>query len=127
MTVYGDRIPERPDKELACTDIQTVQELAPLNKERVRRYVSKLRPKGGTTPLAAAISHVYTGFNSANGGIIIAITDGIEECDPTPLETVNGLARENVDLKLNLIGFDLRQEATRQMMRDIAAVGGGQY
>ncbi|MET1412315.1 VWA domain-containing protein [Roseibium sp. HPY-6] len=131
LTVYGARIPEKPDKERACQDILTVQATGPLQKERVVRFIKDLRPRGGTTPLAASIGTVFEGMKQGqgrtDGGIIIAITDGIEECDPNPVVTVESLAAAGINLELNLIGFDLRQEATRDMMRRLAEVGGGRY
>ena len=127
LTVYGARIPEQPDKARACTDIVTVQETGPLRKEEVRRFIRDLRPRGGTTPLASSIAHVFKQFGGRKGGIIIAITDGIEECDDEPVVTVERLAAASVDLELNLIGFDLRQEATREMMRRLAEAGRGRY
>ena len=128
LTVYGARIPERPDKALACTDIVTVQDLAPLDKAPVSRFIRDLRPRGGTTPLARSIAHVVEDFDAKNGGIIVAITDGIEECDTEPLVTVENLKARGLDqIELNVIGFDLRDAASADMMQEIASIGGGTY
>jgi len=128
LTVYGARIPERPDKALACTDIVTVQDLAPLDKAPVGRFIRDLRPRGGTTPLASSIAHVVENFGAKDGGIIVAITDGIEECDPEPLVTVEDLKVRGLEqIELNVIGFDLRDAASSEMMQQIAGIGGGTY
>lgn len=128
LTVYGARIPERPDKDLACTDIVTIQDLAPLDKASIGQFIRDLRPRGGTTPLARSIEHVVRNFRGENGGIIVAITDGIEECDPDPLVTVGQLNAHGLDqIELNVIGFDLRDDASRSMMEQIAEAGGGKY
>lgn len=128
LTVYGARIPETPDKALACTDIVTVQDLAPLEAEQVKAFVSDLQPRGGTTPLARSIDHVVRDFKGENGGIVVAITDGIEECDPEPLATIEELQKVGLEkIELNVIGFDLQNAGTKQMMQKIAALGGGLY
>ena len=128
LTVYGARIPERPDKARACTDIVTVKENGPLLHRPVRDFIGNLRPRGGTTPLTRSVAHVVQNFKSKTGGIIVAVTDGIEECDPTPLVTVEQLKSQGLDkIELNVLGFDLRDRATKDMMEKIAAIGGGRY
>lgn len=128
FTVYGARIPEKAGKEKACTDIVTLQDVAPLNKKAVKDFIARHKPRGGTTPLAGSIEHVSAHFSGNKGGIIIAVTDGIEECDPDAVESVRGLKAGKMKyLELNVVGFALRNPEARVMMETIARVGGGQY
>ena len=128
FTVYGARIPEKAGKERACTDIVTLQEIGPLNKQAVKEFVARQEPRGGTTPLAGSIRHVAETFAREKGGIIVAVTDGIEECDPDPTATIDALKRGNLEyLELNVVGFALRDPKAREMMETIAEIGGGRY
>jgi Mg-chelatase subunit ChlD len=128
FTVYGARIPERAGKDKACTDIATLQALAPLNKQAVRDFVARQKPRGGTTPLARSVQHVAQNFAGKNGGIIIAVTDGIEECDPDPVATIDALKHGQMQyLELDVVGFALKDPDARKMMETIAEVGGGRY
>jgi Mg-chelatase subunit ChlD len=128
LTVYGARIPEKAGKQRACTDIVTLENLAPLNKKAVKDFIARHRPRGGTTPLAASIRHVAENFPNQNNGLIIAVTDGIEECDPSPVETVKGLKAGKMQyLELNVVGFALKDPEAQAMMKAISEVGGGQY
>ena len=127
LTLYGRRLREGDGKERACTDIETVYE-GPFRRDEIIDFVNKLQPRGGTTPLARSIDHVVRNFEGENGGVIVAITDGIEECDPQPLVTVERLKSLGLQhIELNVIGFDLRDEASKRMMQQIADLGGGAY
>jgi Mg-chelatase subunit ChlD len=128
FTVYGARIPEKAGKDKACTDIVTLQKLGPLDKQAVKDFVAKRKPKGGTTPLVRSVRHVAEDFAGKNGGIIIAVTDGIEECDPDPIATIDELKGGKLQyLELNVVGFALQDPEAREMMETIAKVGGGRY
>lgn len=128
LTIYGARVPERAGKDVACEDVLTVKEMGPLAKRPVADFIAGLDPIGGTTPLARSIAHVVRDFRAENGGIVIAITDGIEECDPEPLVTVEQLKSAGLEtIELNVIGFDLRDAEAQTMMQQIAALGGGRF
>lgn len=130
FTVYGSRIPERAGKQKACTDIVTLQKLAPLDKQAVKNFVAEKKPKGGTTPLVGSVEHVVADFPQNKGGIIIVVTDGKEECNHDPAARITALKAgkmKHLDLELDVVGFALKDPKTRAMMETIAAVGGGQY
>jgi Mg-chelatase subunit ChlD len=128
FTVYGARIPEKAGKDKACTDIVTLQKLGPLDKQAVKDFVAKRKPTGGTTPLVRSVRHVAEDLAGQNGGIIIAVTDGIEECDPDPIATIDELKGGKLQyLELNVVGFALQDPKARKMMETIAQVGGGRY
>jgi len=128
LTVYGARIPEKSGKEEACRDVLTLMEMSPLVKAPIIDFVGQLKTNGGTTPLARSIAHVVRNFSGQNGGIVIVITDGIEECDRQPLVTIEELKSAGLEtIELNVIGFDLRNQASKEMMTRIAAIGGGRF
>lgn len=69
-----------------------------------------------------------TEFSGKNGGIIIAVTDGIEECNRKPVETIEALQSADLRyLELNVLGFALKDATTRAMMAQLAKAGGGRY
>ena len=154
LTVYGARIPERPDKNRACRDIITVREMSPLRRQAVTNFVGDLKPRGGTTPLWQTIEHVLEKMKSTPDGIVVVITDGIEECNVDMIDKLLSLGIEpskvnayGFDLsgpaapeiedkiqalglqrtQLNVLGFDLRDQVAKGMMDKLAGIGGGKF
>lgn len=154
LTVYGARVPERPDKRRACADISTVQETSPLQHQPVNDFIGDLTPRGGTTPLWASIEHVMQKMRSEPNSIVVVITDGIEECNTEMIDKLlslgiepskvnargfdlSGPAASEIDGKiralglersqLNVLGFDLRDKVAKGMMDKIATIGGGKF
>ena len=131
FTVYGNEIPEKVGKEQACEDTVTLQDFAPLNKKNLLDLTAPINAgKGGTTPIARSLSKVAASFRgeSANGGVIILVTDGIEECDQDPIATIAELRRDDLAvIPINVIGFALGEETAKSMMKQIADIGGGQF
>ena len=128
FTAYGHRVAEKPDKALACEDIETLHSFAPINKSTVARSIDRLKTRGGTTPLTRGVAHIADTSGEKSGGIIIVITDGIEECDATPLKTIEELRQAGLEkLQLDVVGFNLKDDASRDLMEKIAELGGGSY
>lgn len=128
FTAYGHRVAEKLDKALACDDIETLHSFAPINKSSITRSVDSLKTRGGTTPLTRGVAHIADTFGGKSDGIIIAITDGIEECDASPLKTIEELKDAGLEkLQLDVVGFNLEDKASRDLMQQIAELGGGSY
>ncbi|MEP2473110.1 MAG: VWA domain-containing protein, partial [Paracoccaceae bacterium] len=154
LTVYGARIPESRGKALACTDIVTVQETAPLRHQPVNAFVNDVNPRGGTTPLWATIEHVLEKMKGEPDGIVVVITDGIEECNVDMIDKLLTLGIEESKLntlglelsgpaaleiedkirtlglqktELNVLGYDLRDQTAKGMMIKLAGIGGGEF
>ena len=82
------------------------------------------------TPLAATIKSAYDDLkvksadNSEN--ILFIVSDGIETCDGNPVEEAKRLANSDLNVKVNIIGFNVDDEGQKQL-KETAAAGNGTY
>ena len=121
LTVYGHRRPR------ACDDIQVVAEVGAVDAGFVNEFVQQLRPKG-ETPIAASVelaASAFERFPDENNQLVV-VTDGIEECGGDVCSVADELARVNVDLKVNVVGFTLNDQQ-KSLIRCLADTTGGKF
>ncbi|MGB3256817.1 MAG: VWA domain-containing protein [Ornithinimicrobium sp.] len=81
----------------------------------------------GWTPLALAVEESAQDIpEEASDAIVYVVTDGIETCDGDPVAATEALATQGIEPVINVIGFQVGDDDTRQL-RDMARAGGGQY
>ena len=125
LRVFGNR------EENTCrTDLEVP--LAPLDAEGVESIVIDIEPKPyAGTPLADSIKQVTSDLAGASGPkTVILITDGEESCDGDVEAEIQALRKQDIDVILNIIGFDFEaedKEAARERFQHWAELGGGQY
>ena len=73
-------------------------------------------------------------FKGHQGGkIAVLITDGKETCNVSPdldfypLNAIRLARAGGVDFRLNIVGFDIRDAKTRQLLTAVAGESGGNY
>ncbi|MGF1627079.1 MAG: discoidin domain-containing protein [Alphaproteobacteria bacterium] len=132
LRVYGHRYPRDP-KERSCTDSELVVPFGPLDRERLAGAIDALNPQG-QTPIGLSLASLRDDFAGVDGPkVVILVTDGIETCDPDPgdpnhpPDVVRALLAEGLDIKVNVVGFDIGDGATRDFLRQISDLSGGQY
>jgi hypothetical protein len=82
----------------------------------------------GTTPIAYALQQVARDFGAARGEkMVILVTDGKEECRGNPSAVVSELLDRGFQMRLNVVGFALGDEATKREMQQIAERTGGHF
>ncbi len=121
LTVYGHRRPK------ACDDIQVVADVGSADAGFVNQFVQELAPKG-ETPIAASVqlaAAAFERFPDQNNQLVV-VTDGIEECGGNVCAVADDLARVNVDLKVNVVGFTLNDEQI-SLIRCLADKTGGKF
>ena len=59
--------------------------------------------------------------------MLILVTDGKEECKGNPSAVVSELLAKGFQLRLNVVGFALADEATKREMQQIAELTGGHF
>lgn len=121
LTVYGHRRPR------ACDDIQVVAEIGAVDAGFVNEFVQQLAPKG-ETPIAASVqmaAAAFKRFPDQNNQLVV-VTDGIEECGGDVCSVADQLARVNVDLKVNVVGFTLNDQQ-KSLIRCLADKTGGKF
>ena len=92
-----------------CNDIETLVEPAAGTADAIVTAAMALSPKG-KTPLSAAVKLAAEQLKYTEAkATVVLITDGIETCDADPCALATELAKDGVDLKVNVVGFGLSQ------------------
>ncbi len=123
---YGHQSP----RELHdCEDTELLvsfQKLA-LNRSDIKSRTTGLQAQG-YTPISFVLRQAADDFQNQDSGdrIIILVSDGKETCEGDPCETARALREANAGLVIHTIGFGV-DEATRQQLRCLSKVSGGQY
>ena len=125
LRVYGHRIREGQPGD--CQDSELVFPFAKIDKPRLLERVRAIQALG-TTPIAYSLQQVERDFGTARGEkMIILVTDGKEECKGNPSAVVSELLAKGFQLRLNVVGFALGDEATKREMQQIAELTGGHF
>ncbi len=77
LRVYGHR--ESSKSAQTCKDTELVVSIAKLDRERIVKVASRLKPRG-ETPLIYSTLQTISDLQKAGGGSVILITDGEESC-----------------------------------------------
>jgi len=123
LRAYGHRFRKGPK---ACTDTELLVPPAPLDRARILAAVDALAPRG-ETPMVYSALEARKDFADPNQAAVILVTDGIESCKGSVAELEKSY-REAGSLKLNVIGFGIRERKLEAQIRKLAeATGGGYY
>ncbi len=132
LRVYGHRYPREP-KDRSCTDTQLVVPFQRVDKAAFARFVDSIEPKG-QTPIGLSLRQVAEDFGEVPGSkIVVLITDGEETCSPDPDDpdypprVVEDLLARGLDIKVNIVGFDIDKDEVRAFLADLAAATGGTF
>jgi hypothetical protein len=88
--------------------------------------IQKIQPKG-KTPLVFSVLQAGDDFKDISNGSIILITDGIESCDGDINAIAPALKESGIELKLHIVGFDIREAEARAELEAIAKSTQGTY
>jgi len=124
LRIYGHRYPLN-DKR-ACQDTQLVVGIGAVAKDRLIESINKIQPKG-KTPLVYSVLQAGKDFEQIANGSIILITDGIESCHGDINSIAPALKKLGIGLKVHIVGFDIKEAASRQQLETIAKSTGGVY
>ncbi|UOQ49428.1 VWA domain-containing protein [Gracilibacillus caseinilyticus] len=114
-------------KEKSCSGIEEVSPLGNYEGEKFHEAVSSIDAKGWT-PLAAGIDKIMQLSAEQEGNVTVYIvSDGVETCDSNPIEAAESFVNNsNEDRTVNIIGFQVDQEAEEQLIA-VAEAGNGEY
>lgn len=113
------------NKEGDCGDIEL---LAPLGSGRadVIKAVKAINPKG-KTPLTKSIQFAAEQLKKRDAPTsIVVVSDGKESCNADPCEAAKAITAAGVNLKVHVVGFDVKKDEAEQL-QCIAKNGGGKY
>jgi Ca-activated chloride channel homolog len=130
LRTYGHKgTGDDKDKQLSCSSTEVMYETNTYNEQNFSAALNKFKPSGWT-PIAASIKAGYDDLkikaaeNTEN--ILYVVSDGIETCDGDPVEEARKLANSDLQVKVNIIGFNVDDEGQRQL-KAAAQAGNGQY
>jgi len=124
MRVYGHRHASKSAE--TCRDSQLVVPIAKLDRERIVKAASSLRPRG-ETPLIYSSLQAVNDLKAVGGGSVILITDGEESCGGDAKAAAAEIKNSGVDVTLNIVGFTLTGEKVEAELGTLAGSTGGRY
>jgi hypothetical protein len=122
LRVFGHIQPD------ACrTDLEIA--LAPLDPQTVAGRIANIEAMNlARTPIADSLLWVASDLAGASGQkVVVLVTDGEETCDGDPAQAIRTLQEQGIDVRINIVGFAIADEALKQQFAAWAALGGGFY
>ncbi|MEP7239583.1 MAG: VWA domain-containing protein [Devosia sp.] len=122
LRVFGNDRPGSCETSLA-------QPLGPLDPASTTALVDSIVPQNlAKTPIAASLSEVGNDLAGAVGQkVVVLITDGEETCGGDPRAAISALAAANVDVRVNIVGFNVDDPALKGEFAEWARIGRGHY
>ncbi|MBD2461529.1 VWA domain-containing protein [Oscillatoria sp. FACHB-1407] len=127
LLVYGHKgSNQAADKAVSCAGIESVYALDSLDQAQFDAAVQSFQPTG-YTPIAKALEQAgqLLPVNEERQNIVYVVSDGIETCGGNPVVAAQKLHTQ-ADVIINVIGFDVNNEA-QQQLEAVARAGGGKY
>lgn len=130
LRVYGHKgTGNNADKSLSCSSTEVMYEANTYNETEFSSSLETFKPSGWT-PLAASIQSAYEDLkktaSSNTENILFVVSDGIETCEGNPVEEAKKLAESDLNVKVNIIGFNVDDEGQAQL-KATAEAGKGKY
>jgi hypothetical protein len=120
LRLYGHK------DERACQDTELIIPIGPLQKDQLIQTIEKITPRG-KTPLVYSILQSPQDFTNLKGGTVVLISDGIESCEGDIKSIASKLKESGIELKVNIVGFSIKEEEARKQLETIAKSTGGIY
>ena len=122
LRVYGHR-----EAGSCRTDLEIP--LAPLDKSLFLERVDAVQAINlARTPIADSLAAVASDLVGVEGRkLVVLLTDGEETCDGDPAAVIAKLAEDGVDVRINIVGFALDDDAVKRQFAEWAELGGGMY
>jgi hypothetical protein len=124
LRVYGHRHSSKSAE--TCQDTELLVPIAKLDREKILSAATALKPRG-ETPLVRSVLKTVGDLKAAGGGSVILITDGEESCQGNAKSAAKDIARSDVNVTLNIVGFTLTGQKVEAELGTFAAATGGQY
>ena len=131
LRVYGSQVDSKP-KQLSCRDSILAVPISTGSRAQTIRTVAALSPKG-QTPIGRSLAAVREDMAAAQKGLVVLLTDGEETCDADPADPYypNRVAKElrdsGLDVRVNIVGFDVNDPKVQQDLSRVAQATGGTF
>ncbi len=92
----------------------------------MKSALEQVKP-AGWTPIGKAIAETKKDIpEDAGSAIVYVVSDGIETCGGDPVKEAKQLAAEGIKPIINIIGFQVDNEA-QQLLKEVAEAGNGEF
>ena len=115
-------------KPASCAGVEVVAPLGTLDYASAAATLGRFEPTGWT-PIAGALTaalDAFAGSDPEATNTVILITDGLETCAGDPVAAAAALRESQVNLTVDVVGFDVGS-ADAAPLQGIASAGGGTY
>ncbi len=123
--VYGHRYPTDAYQQ-ACQDTELLLPIGPVQKAKLVELVNKIQTKG-RTPLVLSVLQAIKDFEKLPNGSVVLVTDGIESCNGDIKSIAPAIKKSGLDLKVHIVGFDIKEKESREQLEAIAKSTEGMY
>jgi len=122
VRVYGHQFDKSAKN---CQDTKLELQFGPPDPAKVRDLITRIKAQG-QTPIAYSLTQAGRDFQEKTGiqKIIILITDGLESCEGDPCAAARALAAAGVDVKMHVVGFDLKSGELEKLKCLVSPSGG---
>ncbi len=125
LRLYGSRL-ANVSKQEGCQDTELAAPVARLDRDALKAEIEGITARG-RTPIGLALEKAGGDLPQDGRRTVILVSDGGSNCSPPgPCQAARDLAGGGVDLRIEAIGFQVADQARRQL-ECIAAAGGGAY
>ena len=125
LRVFGSRV-SGTGREKGCADSRLVSPVAPLDREGLKSSIDAITPRG-FTPIGTSLQAAAKDLGSAKQKTVVLVSDGADNCaPPEPCKVARELSQGGVTLKIQAVGFRVKQDARKQL-ECIADAAGGRY
>ena len=125
LRVYGSEV-SGTGRAAGCADTKLVSPVAPLDRTGLKAAIDDITPRG-YTPIGRSLQGAARDLGTAKQRTIVLVSDGDDNCaPPAPCDVARQLAKGGVALKIQAVGFRVKDRARRQL-ECIADAGGGRY
>lgn len=126
--VYGhEGSNEEADRAESCEGVEVLEQPGEVDYETFPDTLQSFEPTGWT-PIAGSLQkagEAFSGQEEATNRVIL-VSDGLETCGGDPVAAAQQLADSDVQVTIDVVGFDV-PEAEEEQLRRIAEVSGGNY
>ncbi len=124
LRVYGATVFKRSQPG-ACTDTQLTVPIGTGNRPQLLAAISTYKPFG-ETPIGYSLQQAAKDLGPSGQRTIVLVSDGEATCAPEPCAVAKEIAKQGIDLKIDVVGFRVGAKA-RSQLQCVAREGRGDY
>jgi Ca-activated chloride channel homolog len=111
-----------------CNDVELLNKMAPLNRTNLLAEINGIIPVNESrTPIGSSLAAISTDLGQKpDETLVVLMSDGEESCNGDPVAEATRLHKDNPQVRVSVVGFDIAPESQARLAA-IAEAGGGNY